>query len=489
MATAATLVSGGAIRVRVEIIDAGYYSESVAVGASVFLYGPSATVEGTVTLDAGSSAKLKQHYAAADGTTMVDLLTTSGSASFYEADVLDGRGLAGSLTNVDLLRNGTSGRVLFALVGQAYVPQGGNGVKDATGAGFGHVHINIRDLYLAGNNARGIRTNNANTNIIGYIDHILEIGTPTGTVGISMVDAGSIVKLVAAEIIADTVYDLTAGSLHLLCPKVTGALTGTPIFAAENSVNRSTDGTFAANSDTLYPSQKATKTYVDAIVAVQDAMVFKGVQDCSTSPDYPAADRGWTYRVSVAGKIGGASGISVEVGDIFICLDDGTVSGNQAAQGSHWSVVQTNIDGAVVGPASATDVRIAVFDGTSGKLIKDGGSTIAELVKLGVEDQSCTGGIIVTSKDLGTISSGTVTPDPGERPQQHYTNGGAHTLAPSTNGGSILLDITNNASAGGITTSGWTKVVGSFTTTNGHKFRCHASIGNAGSLLSIQALQ
>ncbi len=70
-----------------------------------------------------------------------------------------------------------------------------------------------------------------------------------------------------------------------------------------------------------------------------------------------------------------------------------------------------------------------------------------------------------------------------------YTNGGAHTLAPSANVGSILLDITNNASAGAITTSGFTKVVGAFATTNALKYRCHISIGNAGSLLTIQALQ
>lgn len=110
--------------------------------------------------------------------------------------------------------------------------------------------------------------------------------------------------------------------------------------------------------------------------------------------------------------------------------------------------------------------------------------------ELDVEDQALTGGVIVTSKSLGTVSSGTTTPDPGDRPQQHYTNNGAHTLAPSANGGSILLDITNGASAGAITTSGFTKVTGdAFTTTNGHKFRCHISIGNGGSLLAIQALQ
>lgn len=115
----------------------------------------------------------------------------------------------------------------------------------------------------------------------------------------------------------------------------------------------------------------------------------------------------------------------------------------------------------------------------------------ADTAKLDVEDQALTGGVIVTSKDLGTAAAAsTVTPDPGDRPMQHYINGGAHTLAPSANVGSMIVDITNNASAGAITTSGWTKVSGDgFTTTNGHKFRCACSIGNGGSLLIVQALQ
>jgi hypothetical protein len=120
-------------------------------------------------------------------------------------------------------------------------------------------------------------------------------------------------------------------------------------------------------------SQKAVKTYVDQIVAAQDAMVFKGVIDCSANPNYPAADRGWTYRISVAGKIGGGSGINVEVGDILICLDDGTASGNQATVGTHWSIAQSNLDGAVIGPASAVSGNIATFNGTTGKLIQDSG--------------------------------------------------------------------------------------------------------------------
>lgn len=122
----------------------------------------------------------------------------------------------------------------------------------------------------------------------------------------------------------------------------------------------------------------------------------------------------------------------------------------------------------------------------------DGPAACATLgaINLNTENQALVGGAVVTSKDLGTIASGTVTPDPGDRPQQHYINNGAHTLAPSANVGSTTVDITNGASAGAITTSGFTQVVGdSFTTTNGHKFVCLIRIGEAGSLLQVQAMQ
>ena len=122
--------------------------------------------------------------------------------------------------------------------------------------------------------------------------------------------------------------------------------------------------------------------------------------------------------------------------------------------------------------------------------ILDAGDVGVSVAALGTEDQVLAGGARVTSKDLGTpTAASTVTLDPGDRPLQHLTNNAAFTLAPGANTGSILLDITNGASAGAITISGWTKVVGAFTTTDAHKFRCSATIGSAGSLLSIQAMQ
>lgn len=133
----------------------------------------------------------------------------------------------------------------------------------------------------------------------------------------------------------------------------------------------SISSTLVENSDTVIASQKAIKAYADALIAANDAMVYKGATDCSGNPNYPAADAGHTYRVSVAGKIGGAAGKVVEVGDFFICNTDGTAAGAEAAVGTKWNAIQTNIDGAVIGPTSATGDNVAVFDGATGKLLKD----------------------------------------------------------------------------------------------------------------------
>ena len=147
-------------------------------------------------------------------------------------------------------------------------------------------------------------------------------------------------------------------------------------FAPEDVANKSTS-TSLGSSNTLYPSQNAVKVYVDNLLGNENALVYKGTLDCSTNPNYPAASAGNLYIVSVAGKIGGASGTVVDVGDMIICNTDNTVTGTQAAVGQYWNIIEKNIVGAVTGPASSVDSNVAFFDGVTGKVIKDSGITLS----------------------------------------------------------------------------------------------------------------
>jgi hypothetical protein len=170
-----------------------------------------------------------------------------------------------------------------------------------------------------------------------------------------------------------------------------------------------TDTALAANSDSRAATQKAVKAYIDGLLAASDAVVYKGAIDCSANPNYPAADAGHLYRVSVAGKIGGASGVNVEVGDTLLCNTDGTASGTQAAVGANWNVIQANLGGAVIGPASATDGAVAKFDGTTGKLLKDG----VVLGTAATKDSGAAGaaGKVLNADDPTTTNTRTPTDD------------------------------------------------------------------------------
>lgn len=114
------------------------------------------------------------------------------------------------------------------------------------------------------------------------------------------------------------------------------------------------------------------KTYVDGLLAANDAMIFKGTVGTGGTHEIAAFNSlatynaGWTYRAITAGTI---KGKVCEIGDMIIALVDRAGSSNVDGD---WTVVQTNIDGAVVGPASVSDGYLVLFDGVTGKLIKAG---------------------------------------------------------------------------------------------------------------------
>lgn len=90
-----------------------------------------------------------------------------------------------------------------------------------------------------------------------------------------------------------------------------------------------TDVNLAANSDAKVPSQKATKTYVDAQVAniqaqITSGMVYKGTFDGSqtiVAQGITTIQKGWFWKVTVSGTVSGVgtpSGAGVNIGDMVI---------------------------------------------------------------------------------------------------------------------------------------------------------------------------
>jgi hypothetical protein len=145
----------------------------------------------------------------------------------------------------------------------------------------------------------------------------------------------------------------------------------------------------------------ATNTYVNGLLAGADAMIFKGtIGTGGTVTALPTAyNAGWTFKVITAGTYAAKN---CEVGDMLLATVDRTEG--QGVNGD-WAVIQTNIDGAVTGPVSSTDNHVAIFDGTTGKIIKNSGTLISELSTTTHTHGSITSdGKIGTSANLAVVT-------------------------------------------------------------------------------------
>lgn len=162
--------------------------------------------------------------------------------------------------------------------------------------------------------------------------------------------------------------------LNAKAPLASPALTGTP-----------TAPTAATGTNT---TQIATTAFVNAEIDLKmgesDAMIYKGPIEGGSSGSYgaltPAANKGWTYKVKTAGKL---DGVEVFVGDLLVCGVDDTpaaTANNYATVWENWDYYPGNTDGAVIGPSSATSGNVVLFDGATGKLIKDSRKTLGKSV-------------------------------------------------------------------------------------------------------------
>lgn len=131
-------------------------------------------------------------------------------------------------------------------------------------------------------------------------------------------------------------------------------------------------GSVILPADPTQNLEAVTKQYVDRLVAGLNEFTV-GIVDSSTP--LPATDYtvGQTFRVAEAGTYAGQE---CETGDLIIVIKDYEAD---SASNTDFLVVQANVDGAVTGPDASTDANIVVFDGTTGRKIKDSTVTLASL--------------------------------------------------------------------------------------------------------------
>ena len=257
-------------------------------------------------------------------------------------------------------------------------------------------------------------------------------------------------------IVADDSHNHTVANIDnletLLASK---AGTTSPTFIGTPKAPTATAGTNTTQIATTAFVQSA----IDSKIATADAMIFKGtIGTNGTVTDLPAEHSiGWTYKVATVGIY---AGVNCEVGDMIVCLADG-ITANDA----DWTVIQTNIDGAVTGPASAVEERIAVFSGTTGKIIKDSGFTIATSVPADAKFTDTT-----YSAENGITLTGTTFSNSGVRSVSSGTANG--TISVNTNGTSADVAVKGLGSAAFTETTAYTEVahksVVASKDTNGH---------------------
>lgn len=144
----------------------------------------------------------------------------------------------------------------------------------------------------------------------------------------------------------------------LLLPLAGGTMTGNLTLAG-------------APSSSLHAT---TKTYVDTA----DALALKGpgTLNCAANPNYPASTAFDTHRVTGAGKVGGASGITVEVGDLIICHTT-SAAGDHATVGANFFILQANLTAATESTSGYVELASAAeMDPqslSSGNVVTDSG--------------------------------------------------------------------------------------------------------------------
>lgn len=200
-------------------LDGGEYtiSSDLICKDGVNIYAPNATI----FLDGGATIRLNDMdavfwkiYRDTGGGSCVVSQAATGDSTIKVMEVVDGG------TGVTF-RNTVSTTNLHVYLDRLFINGGGIGIADFTGLGTDqHLHIYAEDIYLNSDGAVGIQKNNGGS-IVGFISHIRELGTRTGTVAFDINDGT--LDITTNEVLTDTLVDIeTGGKLNLQAGEVDG---------------------------------------------------------------------------------------------------------------------------------------------------------------------------------------------------------------------------------------------------------------------------
>lgn len=263
----------------------------------------------------------------------------------------------------------------------------------------------------------------------------------------------------------------------------TGAITVTKTNGTSFATSATTDTTDASNisSGTLAAARGGAGT-------------VNGIMKADGSGNVSVAVSGTDYYVTggalgtpSSGTLTNATGLPVSTGISGLGTGVATFLATPTSANFASAITDETGSGALVFATSPTLVTPALGTPASATLTNATGLPFSGLASGTIGSGV---GAKQTPYSAGTFSSGTYTPDAANGNFQYATNNGAHTLAPPSAACSLVIEYTNGASAGTITTSSFTKVVGdTLMTTNAYKFLFYIVKHQNYSCLNVVALQ
>lgn len=274
-----------------------------------------------------------------------DTTLTSSSRTFKIAQVtIDGKGIVTSVANRTIT-------IPQTLANPNALTVKANGTQQFAYSGSSAATVDI-----VGSNHISV-SGNTSTNTITITDNITT--GSSSTLGLLKVDG--------------TTITASSGTISVVNAKHTH----TSANITDKATTIASGSSAVPTSDAVYQAIEAAKTEV---LETNGAMLYKGTVgtggDLTTLPT--TYNKGWTYVVCTAGTYAGQT---CEIGDMIIAkVDRATAAASGVNTDAEWNVIQTNINGAVTGPSSVTTNTVAIFDGTTGKVIKSSGYTIGKSV-------------------------------------------------------------------------------------------------------------